>query len=74
MTEKEREILKRFGDTLRRIRQEKSLSLRQLEALCQVDHNKISMMERAMINPTLVTIAALAKGLGVEVRELVEEV
>jgi len=74
MTEKEREILKRFGDTLHRIRVEKELSLRDLEANCQVAHNKISRIERALINPTLVTIAALAKGLGVEVRDLVEEV
>ncbi|WP_371878169.1 helix-turn-helix domain-containing protein [Chitinophaga nivalis] len=65
MTIDDTEILVRFGANLRRIRQEKQLSLRQLSYLCKVDYSKIGAMERGEINITLLTIKELALGLDV---------
>lgn len=70
MTNAEKAILKNFGARLKELRKEKKLSLRKLSNNCKVDFSKIAQMEKGLINPTLLTIAELAKGLDVEVKSL----
>ncbi len=70
MAAEEKEILKVFGGNLKKIREEKGLSLRQLSYNCKVDFSKIAQMEKGLINPTLVTVAELAAALEVEVAVL----
>jgi transcriptional regulator with XRE-family HTH domain len=66
----ENEILIKFGVHLKELREARGLSQRQLSYNCSIDHSKIGKMERGLINPTLVTIVELAKGLEVDKNEL----
>lgn len=59
------QILKTFGANLRRIRNEKGLSQRDLYALCNIDNAEISRMENGDVNVTLNTLAQLAEALDV---------
>lgn len=68
----DKKILIKFGANLKKIREEKGLSLRQLSYNCKVDYSKIAQMEKGLINPTLITLVELAKGLEVSQWELME--
>lgn len=71
MTITKLEILLLLGANLRRIRKEKRLSLRALEALCtKIDNADLSRYERAEKNITLATLEEIAKALEVLVAEL----
>jgi len=65
-------IQKRFGENLQKIRNSKGLSLRALAARCDVDDSKISKIENGKYNIVLSTIIELAKGLGIEPKELMD--
>jgi transcriptional regulator with XRE-family HTH domain len=62
----------RFAANLRRLRDEAGLTQMQLGNCADVDHSVISRYERAMRDPQLEAIAALAKALGVSACALVE--
>lgn len=62
----------RFAANLRRLRAEAGLTQMQLGNRADVDHSVISRYERAMRDPQLEAIAALAKALGVSACALVE--
>jgi transcriptional regulator with XRE-family HTH domain len=64
------EILKEFGNNLKKIRTQKGLSLRALSYECSIDFSDIGKIERGEINITLLTIMQLAKALNVPVVEL----
>lgn len=58
---------------LRRIREQKALSLRQLEQLSGVDYSTISKIETGESrSPKLETIVRLAQALGVNLSELID--
>lgn len=58
---------------LRRIREQKALSLRQLEQLSGVDYSTISKLETGESrSPRLETIVRLAQALGVDLSELID--
>lgn len=59
------QILKTFGVNLRRFRNEKGLSQRDLYALCNIDNAEISRMENGEVNVTLNTLTQLAEALDV---------
>jgi transcriptional regulator with XRE-family HTH domain len=62
----------KFGAKLKKIRTEKTLSLRELAARCDLDDSNISKIENGKVNIQLSTIFELAKGLGVEPKELLD--
>jgi transcriptional regulator with XRE-family HTH domain len=62
----------RFAANLRRLRAEAGLTQMQLGNRADVDHSVISRYERAMRDPQLEAIAALAKALEVPACTLVE--
>jgi len=66
------EIQERFGAQIKRIREEKGLSLRSLAANCELDDSQISKIENGKRNIQLSTIIELAKGLNVEPKELLD--
>ncbi|HJU45398.1 MAG TPA: helix-turn-helix transcriptional regulator [Chitinophagaceae bacterium] len=66
----DKETLKKFGAHLKELRETKGLSLRQLSYNCNVDFSNIGQMEKGLINPTLLTIIDLAKGLEISQIEL----
>lgn len=63
---------KAFGEHLRTLRKEKKMSVYDLDGKSGVHYNLISRFERAEVNPSLITIYDLAKGLGVEPYELLK--
>lgn len=70
MKEKDALRLKKFGVHLRKLREKKGLSVRQLSSLCDVDYGKISKLENNKANLTLTTLIELAEGLEVHPKEL----
>jgi transcriptional regulator with XRE-family HTH domain len=60
----------RFGEHLKSVREGKSLSLRRLADLCDLDNSNISKIEHGKFDIQLSTIVELAKGLNVHPREL----
>jgi transcriptional regulator with XRE-family HTH domain len=66
------DIQKKFGINLKNLREEKGLSLRELALKCELDSSKISRMENGKTNLQLSSIFELAKGLGVEPKELLD--
>lgn len=64
------EILKEFGNNLKKIRKRKGFSLRALSYECSIDFSDIGKIERGETNATLLTIMQLAKALNVPAEEL----
>jgi len=72
MGEKEDKYLQRFGEKLEALKKASGLSYRKIAANCNVEHSDIKRYVDGKINPTLLTIIDLAKGLGVEPKELLD--
>lgn len=70
ISEKGRESLVLFGAHIRNLRVSKGLSYRQMSLLCNVDHANIRRIEEGLVNPTLLTLEELAKGLETDMAEL----
>lgn len=66
----DQEILKKFGDNLKKIREARGFSLRALSYECSIDFSDIGKIERGQTNITLLTIMQLAKALNVPPEEL----
>lgn len=69
---KKEEILKSFGTHLKNIRNEKKISLRVLEQLSNIDYSQIHRIEKGETAPSLITLLYLAKGLGIDPKELLD--
>lgn len=69
-TKFKKDVLTLFGKQLNYHRTKRGLSYRKLAQLCDVDHSKISKIEKGKINIQLLTIIELSKGLNVHPREL----
>lgn len=67
------ETLTKFGDRLKTLRVTKGLTLEQLAFEADVELSQVHRVEKGKINPTLTTLVALAKGLGITLSELVGE-
>lgn len=65
MKQKSDNILITFGARLKRIRNEKGYSQRELAANCDIDNADISRMENGLINISLQTLEQLAEALDV---------
>ncbi len=70
---KHKKRLKKFREKLTQLREERGLSQRELSLRCDIDHTKISLLEK---NPdknlNLTSLFELAKGLGVHPKELID--
>ncbi|HET9056389.1 MAG: helix-turn-helix domain-containing protein [Chitinophagaceae bacterium] len=62
--------LKKLGANIKRLREMKNLSLRELSYACDIDNSKISKIEKGQINITFTTILQLAKALEISPSEL----
>lgn len=65
-----KKLLKELGNKLKIMREQKNLSLRDLAALADVDHNNINRIEMGLRNPSFTTVILLAEALGVSPSEL----
>lgn len=61
---------KRFGENLRKIREEKIKTLSGVDSLTRFDASNYNKYETGEGNPTLETIARIATGLGVHPKDL----
>lgn len=64
--------LKRLGLNIKKLREAKGLSFRELSYACEIDHSKISKIEKGQINITFTTILQLAKALDATPAELLQ--
>ena len=62
----------RLGENLKRIRTEKGISQGDIARALEVDKSFVSNIENGKTNPTLATIAKIAKAIGVSVDELLK--
>lgn len=67
------ETLNKFGDRLKTLRTKKGFTLEQLAFEADIELSQVHRVEKGKINPTLTTLIALAKGLGVSLADLVGE-
>ena len=73
MTDKEIALLKqKFGQHLRKIRENKQLSLLKMSYNCSLDESNISKIEHGKFNISLSTIFELAKGLDISPKKLLD--
>lgn len=66
---KEQKIIKSFGERLKKIRNEKKLSLRALADIAELDFGNINEIENGKINPSLTTIILLAEAMQIHPSE-----
>ncbi len=64
--------LKKLGANIKRLREMKNLSLRELSYACDIDNSKISKIEKGQINITFTTILQLARALEISPSELLK--
>jgi transcriptional regulator with XRE-family HTH domain len=64
---------KRFGETLKRLRVEKGLSQEALAEECDLDRTYISLLERGLRQPTLITLFKISEVLKVSPSSIVKE-
>ncbi len=69
-TDRAEQWLREFGQTVRRLREEASLSQAELAERAQVHPTYLSSVEQGRRNISLVNIHALAEGLGTPTRDL----
>jgi DNA adenine methylase len=69
---RDEKYLKMFGKSLKKLREERSMSQEFLANKSDVSLAQITRIERGVINPTICTIKALAIGLEVKTSEMFE--
>ena len=62
----------KLGKNLKRIRTKKGISQGEIGRILDVDKSFVSNIENGKTNPTLTTIAKIAKAIGVSVGELMQ--
>ena len=69
---RDKRYIKAFGDNLRRLRISKKLSQEELAYRSGLVLSQVGRIERGERGPTLTTMLALAKGMGVEPKKLLD--
>ena len=73
MTDLEKkEIMVKTGLKVKMIRESQSLSLRKLETLAEVDFSQIHRIEKGETSPSVTTLVSIAKGLGINPKDLLD--
>jgi transcriptional regulator with XRE-family HTH domain len=70
MKDEKKEILEKFGAYVRQVRNDKGLTMLEVEVITGISEGSISKIENGKKNPALTTIIKLAKGLSVPPSEL----
>ena len=63
-------ILKRLGARVRRLREARHLSQEAFADVCGIDRSYMSGIERGVRNISVLHVARLAKGLGIDIGDL----
>ena len=70
----QRQLQDTFGETLRAVRTQKSLSQEDLALECELDRTFISMLERGLRQPSLTSIFTIAEALEIKPSTLIKKV
>lgn len=70
MKDEKKEILEKFGAYVRQVRNDKGLTMLEVEVITGISEGSISKIENGKKNPALTTIIKLANGLSVPPSEL----
>jgi len=68
--ESDKDNLKLLGANIKRLREAKKLSLRDMSYACNIDHSKIAKIEKGQINITFTTILQIASALEIQPSEI----
>ena len=66
------EVLYRFSQKLKMLRQERGLSQEGLALLCNIDRTYVGRLENLKRNPNLEILSKIADGLGMTLSELLD--
>lgn len=69
---RDKKKIKAFGKQLRKLRLEIGISQEELNFRTGLSKNMVGMIERGEVNPTLTTIEAIAEGLGITKKKLMD--
>ena len=72
MKDKE-EFLIEFGKHLRKVREERSISIREFELECDLDRHSLSKIENGKWNPSLYTIYKICECLNIDIETLFKD-
>lgn len=67
-------INKQLGYRIRYLREEKGLTIEQLALEAEVNRNYLGDLERGTRNPTILVLSKIAKGLGITLSNLFENI
>jgi transcriptional regulator with XRE-family HTH domain len=70
---RDKSTLESFGAKLKQLRLKKGLTLEQLAFEADIELSQVHRVEKGKVNPTLTTLIAIAKGLGVKLSEIFNE-
>jgi len=71
--ERNSEYLKKLGERIRELRNEKNMTQTDLAAKIGKDYQSIQRVERGAINPTIQYLREIAKGLDISTDELLHD-
>lgn len=71
-SDKQREHLIEFGKHLLALRKKQNLSYRKFAQLCDIDYADVKKYEKGELNMTFLTMVEFAKGLNIELKELLD--
>lgn len=67
------EKLKAFGSRLRKLRQEKGMTMQELADLSNIEYSQLSRIERGIINTSLSNVFILSEVLEIATKSLFED-
>lgn len=73
MNQKQLEFQEKLGKHLRKMREEKGVSLRELEFREDLDRGYLSRIENGQSNPSAYTLQIIADALGISLGELLKD-
>jgi transcriptional regulator with XRE-family HTH domain len=66
------ELLKSFGQNLKKIRENKNLSQEELAYRSDIPINQVGRIERGQVNTTISTLNSIAKALDIQLKDLLD--
>lgn len=69
---KDNELIFRLAQKIKELREARGLTLRELEALANIENSNIARLESGAVNPRFTTLYKLSQGLGIKLTELVD--
>lgn len=71
---RDEKILKEFGENLKRLREEKGLTTREFADIADIAYSQVWKLESGKGDPSLTTLLAIQKTLGVALEALVPNI